>query len=210
MQAEQEHVPPLTRFAERRLDIERRRRVADMSLDEMRLLLLTSEITGLPNRRAFDEAGPAPAFAVSDLDGLKAFNKYGYTVGDAILRAKADALSEAGLVAYHDKGDEFVFRGKDIVELQSRLECARTLLRSRSIWVEGVDGATLQIRGADFTYGVGTRLKEAELLLRTRKAEREARGELARGYLCGISVTTRQSRDVKCFHETAFLERLPP
>jgi GGDEF domain-containing protein len=190
MQVENEHVAPVTHHVDRRLDLEKRRRVTDMSSDEMRRLLLTSEVTGLPNRRAFEEAGPAPATAVSDLDGLKALNKHGYAVGDAILRAKADALREAGLEAYHDKGDEFLFRAADVAELQGRLECARTLLRSRSIEVEGADGATLQVRGADFTYGAGTGLVQAELLLRTRKAEREARGELARGHLCGISVST--------------------
>jgi len=82
--------------------------VAEMSEAEMRLELLTSEVTGLPNRRAFEEKGPAIVVAISDVDGLKALNKYGYSVGDAVLAAKADALREAGLEAYHDKGDEFL------------------------------------------------------------------------------------------------------
>ena len=38
---------------------------------------LTSEVIGLPNRRAFDEAGAALAVGMSDVDGLKALNKYG-------------------------------------------------------------------------------------------------------------------------------------
>ena len=38
---------------------------------------------------------------MSDLDGLKALNKYGYEVGNAILKAKAEALRESGLDAYH-------------------------------------------------------------------------------------------------------------
>ena len=63
---------------ERRVSLEERRRVAEMSPEEMRRELLTSEVTGLPNRRAFDEAGSASAVAMSDVDGLKALNKYGY------------------------------------------------------------------------------------------------------------------------------------
>lgn len=43
---------------ERRVALQERRRVSEMSVEEMRLALLTSLVTGLPNRRAFDEAGP--------------------------------------------------------------------------------------------------------------------------------------------------------
>lgn len=38
----------------------------------MRQELLTSEVTGLPNRRAFEEKRSAIAVAISDVDGLKA------------------------------------------------------------------------------------------------------------------------------------------
>jgi GGDEF domain-containing protein len=93
-------------------------------------------VTGLPNRRAFREAGAALATAMSDVDGLKALNKYGYEVGDAVLKAKADALREAHIEAYHDKGDEFLCRGIDIKNLRAQLERARAILRGRTIVVE--------------------------------------------------------------------------
>jgi predicted signal transduction protein with EAL and GGDEF domain len=173
---------------ERRFAFERRRRVAEMSDDEMRRALLISEVTGLPNRRAFEERGPAIVVAISDVDGLKALNKYGYSVGDAILTAKADALREAGLEAYHDKGDEFLCRGVDAKDLTARLECSRGILRNRAIKVNRTDGTVLWIEGADFSYGIGRNLEEAELSLRNHKAEREARGEVSRGQLCGISI----------------------
>jgi hypothetical protein len=80
---------------ERRVALKKRRHVAEMSPEEMRRELLTSEVTGLPNRRAFDEAGVSSAVAMSDVDGLKALNKYGYETGNAVLKAKADALREA-------------------------------------------------------------------------------------------------------------------
>jgi GGDEF domain-containing protein len=102
---------------ERRFAVERRRRVAEMSAEEMRQELLTSEVTRLPNRRAFEEAGPALAVAISDVDALKAVNKYGYMAGDAVLTAKADSLRKAGLEAYYDKGDEFLCRGHDVEDL---------------------------------------------------------------------------------------------
>jgi hypothetical protein len=100
---------------ERRFAFERRRRVAEMSTEEMRQELL-------------------------------------------------------GLEAYHDKGDEFLCRGLDAKELASRLECSRSILRNRAIAVNRTDGAILRIEGADFSYGVGHNLEEAELALRNHKA----------------------------------------
>lgn len=192
MQSSNQDPAPLTRARDRRFDLERRRRVAEMSLEEMRRQLLTSEVTGLPNRRAFDEAGASPFFALSDLDGLKALNKYGYAVGDAILRAKAEALLDARLDAYHDKGDEFLCRAVDAGELQARLECARMTLRNRWIQVQLANGTTLRVCGADFSYGVGTTLEDAETRLRYQKLEREDRGELARGELCQMIVAAEE------------------
>src|ERR1017187_2046757 len=138
---------------ERRIALAERRRVAEMSPEEMQRELLISDVTGLPNRRAFDEAGAALAVGMSDVDGLKALNKYGYEVGNAVLKAKADALREAGLEAYHDKGDEFLCRGSDIRDLQTKLERARAILRDRTIVVERADVGALSISGADFSYG---------------------------------------------------------
>jgi hypothetical protein len=179
---------------ERRVASERRRRVAEMSPEEIRRELLTSEVTGLPNRRAFEETGAALALAMSDVDGLKALNKFGYEVGNAVLRAKADALREAGLEAYHDKGDEFLCRDDHIGELTSKLECARAILRDRTIAVPRMDGNTLLLTGADFSYGVGKDIEEAERRLRDHKALREGRGEIARGELRSIVLRIESSK----------------
>jgi len=43
-------------MADRRVDLVRRKRVDEMTPEEMRQALLVSEKTGLPNRRAFDES----------------------------------------------------------------------------------------------------------------------------------------------------------
>jgi len=167
-----------------------------MSREEMQRELLTSEVTGLPNRRAFGEAGVALAVAMSDVDGLKALNKYGYEVGDAVLKAKADALRTAGLEAYHDKGDEFLCRGNHIEELVDKLERARAILRDRMIVVKRPDGSTLTVHGADFSYGVGTDIDEAESALRSHKAERKGRGEIARGELRSITIKNQQNTSI--------------
>ena len=178
-------VKPLS--PERRFDSERRRRVAEMSPEELQRELLTSDVTGLPNRRAFDEAAAAPAVGMSDVDGLKALNdQYGYEAGNALLKAKAAALRHVGLEAYHDKGDEFLYRGASNEELQANLERASAILRERTIVVEKKDGPTLRFAGADFSHGVGKDMDEAEFRLKSHKAKRKARGELERGELRGI------------------------
>jgi GGDEF domain-containing protein len=179
-------------LGERRVALEKRRHVAEMSPEEMRRELLTSEVTGLPNRRAFAEAGATLAVAMSDVDGLKALNEYGYEAGNTVLKAKADALGEAGLEAYHDKGDEFLCRGHNTKELQAGLERARAILRHRAIVAERADGSTLSVTGADFSYGVGKDIDEAESDLRSNKTEREGRGEIARGELRGITIRTEK------------------
>jgi GGDEF domain-containing protein len=178
---------------ERRVALKKRQRVAEMSPEEMRRELLTSEVTGLPNRRAFGEAKAVLAIAMSDVDGLKALNEYGYDAGNAVLKAKADALRQAGLEAYHDKGDEFLCRGNHIKDLRAKLERARAILRDRTIVVERADGSSLRINGADFSYGVGKDIDEAEFALKNHKAEREGRAEIARGELRSIAIRTEHS-----------------
>jgi GGDEF domain-containing protein len=175
---------------ERRVALEKRRRVAEMSREEMQRELLTSEVTGLPNRRAFDEAGGALAVAMCDVDGLKALNMYGYETGNAVLKTMAEALREVGLEAYHDKGDEFLCRDTHIEQLEAKLDRAHAILRDRTIFVDWADGNTLSVRGAAFSYGVGQNLYEAELGLKSHKSRRERSGEIARGELRGVIVRT--------------------
>lgn len=91
-------------------------------LHKVRLLSLTDEFTGLPNRRAFmrrlqDEIGRAMrygttlAMALIDLDGFKAINdQYGHAGGDEILRSYASEV--LSILRHHDLaarygGEEF-------------------------------------------------------------------------------------------------------
>ncbi len=91
-------------------------------LNKVRLLSLTDEFTGMPNRRAFmrrleDEIGRAQrygtplALAIMDLDEFKTINdSYGHAAGDDVLRSYAtDVLS---VFRHHDMvarygGEEF-------------------------------------------------------------------------------------------------------
>ena len=91
-------------------------------LDRVRLLSLTDELTGLPNRRAFlrrmeDEVGRVKRYGVPvsmtiiDLDGFKAINDLrGHGGGDAVLRGYAEQILST--FRHHDMvarygGEEF-------------------------------------------------------------------------------------------------------
>jgi len=145
-----------------------------MSAEEMRQALLVSEKTGLPNRRAFDESEASPFVAMSDIDGLKMMNdKYGYATGDMLIRTFAEVLLRVGLDAYHDKGDEFLCRGGSIQELNLKLSQAQLLMHTKTFVAEAMDGRITQIEGAEFCFGIGTNLAEAE---RSLKRQKELRG----------------------------------
>ena len=137
---------------ERRVDHTTRKRVSQMSAEEMRRILLISEKTGLPNRRAFDEAGSSSFVAMADVNGLKALNdRYGYAAGDTLIRRFAEILAEVGLDCYHE------------------LSTAQELMRSRSFVVRGIDGNMTQFSGADFCFGIGQDQQEAEESLKREK-----------------------------------------
>ena len=71
---------------------------------------------------------------MSDVDGLKTFNdNFGYAAGDKLLRAKADALRQVGVEAYHDKGDEFLYRAQDGTDLRAKLDRAREILHADQV-----------------------------------------------------------------------------
>lgn len=80
-------------ITERRTDHATRKRVSEMSPEEMREALLVSEKTGLPNKRAFDEREPSSWVAMCDLNGLKALNDgFGYSAGDIQKSSRAQRL----------------------------------------------------------------------------------------------------------------------
>ncbi len=160
---------------ERRHDHVTRKRVSEMSDEEKTRLLLTSEKTGLPNRRAFDESTETKWVAMGDVNGLKLVNDtYSYAAGDVLIHRKAEAVVEVGLEAYHDKGDEFLFKGNSYQELNDKLSRAQRLLRETPFAVEGMDSRITSIPGTDFSYGIGTNLKEAERSLKHQKELRKA------------------------------------
>jgi diguanylate cyclase (GGDEF)-like protein len=100
-------------------------------------LAFQDELTGLPTRRAFNEAlsklGSRYTIAMIDIDFFKKFNdRYGHHVGDQVLRLVASKLerSAGGGKAYRYGGEEFamIFPGKDVNEAIPQLEILRQIV----------------------------------------------------------------------------------
>ncbi|HYD32969.1 MAG TPA: hypothetical protein VEA39_00235, partial [Methylophilaceae bacterium] len=73
---------------DRRTNTEHRKRVEQMSADEMRKALLVDDLTGLGNRRAYDESEKLPVQVSVDVDSLKWVNdNMGHESGDVMLKA---------------------------------------------------------------------------------------------------------------------------
>lgn len=155
---------------ERRVDLVTRKRVSEMSADEMRRTLLTSDKTGLPNKRAFEEGDASPFVAMSDIDGLKTMNDtHGYAAGDTLIHTFAEVLLKVGLDAYHDKGDEFLCKGSSFQELNTKLSQAQQLMHTQKLVAESMSGRVAKIEGIEFCFGIGTNLDEAERSLKHQK-----------------------------------------
>jgi GGDEF domain-containing protein len=131
---------------------------------------LVSEMTGLPNRRAFDERSTTPFVAMSDVDNLKPMNdRYGYSVGDMLIRRFAEVLTSVGLDAYHHLGGTFLCKGESYQELNVKLSAARQILRQQPFSVSDVDGRVIAIESTEFSFGIGTTVEEAEVFLGQQK-----------------------------------------
>ncbi|MGI4796883.1 MAG: GGDEF domain-containing protein [Janthinobacterium lividum] len=134
---------------------------AEMTLLNAELLRLsnTDALTGLPNRRAFDEEmrrvcddehGPGLSLALIDIDWFKAFNDAaGHQAGDDCLRQVAHLI--AGTLCREEKaarygGEEFAVvwpsDGCDLVAIGERL---RHVVASAAIPHPGLEGATVTI-----------------------------------------------------------------
>jgi diguanylate cyclase (GGDEF)-like protein len=115
------------------------------------------ELTGLPSRRAFNDAAvqlEAPyAVAGVDIDHFKSVNdSYGHDTGDEVLSMVASNLARVtgGGQAFRVGGEEFVilFPGKSTGEVIEHLEILRQLIEENPFRLRGADRRANQ-RGSD-------------------------------------------------------------
>jgi diguanylate cyclase (GGDEF)-like protein len=165
---------------ERRTDSNRRKQVGQMSPEEMKRELLTSHLTGLPNRRAYDEAPKKPVQVLADADSLKWWNDtHGHAAGDEMLRTIGQAIKAEAADAYHLSGDEFGVQADTPDEANAIMQRVRDRLAQAAVTVTTPDGRTHTITGIQLSHGHGTTLDEADRALQQHKAAREASGERA-------------------------------
>ena len=111
-------------------------------------LAFLDELTGLPGRRAFNQAlsglGGNYVIAMVDVDHFKQFNdQHGHDVGDQVLRLVAGRLSQVG-----DSGKGFRYGGEEFAVIfpDSTMEDSRADLEALRIAIEA---STFTFRGAD-------------------------------------------------------------
>ncbi|MGA2000816.1 MAG: GGDEF domain-containing protein [Terriglobales bacterium] len=112
------------------------------------LLAFHDELTGLPGRRAFNQALVALhdtyAIAMVDVDHFKRFNdSYGHDTGDQVLRMVAGRLAQVGGGgrAFRYGGEEFaiVFPARNAADCVQHLEELRASIQRSSFMVRGPD-----------------------------------------------------------------------
>lgn len=149
--------------------------------------LRTDRLTGMRNRRAFDEDESLgwPTVAAIDMDGLGKLNEaVGHEPANKVLQALADTFMAAetdGIRVYrHTGGDELAVRFKNpadaervMADLQQQLEGMNVELD-----VAGADGRvrSFTYEGIGISYGIGSNYEQADAGAGRNKVEREAAG----------------------------------
>jgi len=190
---------------ERRKDIEERTRVEQMTPEEMRKELLSDHLTGLGNKRAYEEDERLPVQVFIDADSLKWVNdNISHEAGDVLLRVIGDALKQTtAYVAYHISGDEFIIQAKSEEEAHKLLDAADEYLAGKEFVYELPDGRIIKKKGVGISYGIAQNITVAEQHLKEHKAERERkgfrapRGETPPGVVTVPSPRRETEREVK-------------
>ena len=163
---------------ERRKDVTKRKRILEMTTEEMCRELLVDPLTGLGNRRAWEEADKGTVLASLDMDALKWVNDtMGHTSGDKMLAAMGEALNDVMPgQAFRVSGDEFLAHFEGQGEANLLLAKAADLLGAATVSVRLPDGTVITKTVVGYSYGTGTNLEDAEAGLQRHKAERERTG----------------------------------
>lgn len=163
--------------SDRRSDEAQRKTVGQMTEEEVRHALLTDDLTGLGNRRAYDESEKLPVQVSIDVDALKWVNdNMGHGAGDTMLKAVGVAIRRATLDGYHVSGDEYYVQANSKKDADAIMQRVRVLLEEATFNVHTEAGGTITKNGVGVSYGTGKTLEEAEHELHRDKAAREVSG----------------------------------
>jgi len=168
------------RIAEpRRIDTTRRKHIDEMTIDEMRTELKTSHLTGLGNKRAYEESVKKPIQVSIDVDSLKWTNdNFGHESGDELLKVIGRAF-EGNSDAFHVSGDEFLFQSDTQENVDNAIQKANNYLDKNPIDFVDENGNIISQLNGSFSYGTGKTATEADIALRKSKTDREVSGDRA-------------------------------
>jgi diguanylate cyclase (GGDEF)-like protein len=164
------------------------------------LLAYHDELTGLPARRAFNEATllleGVYAMSAVDIDHFKKFNDtYGHDTGDQVLRMVAEKLARVGGGgrAYRVGGEEFtiLFPGKTMKEVEPHLEELRGVIAGAKFRVRGM------VERRSTSRGVERRVANRKGAVRRLVREPVTSGELAVTVSIGVAEGTDKTREVE-------------
>ena len=212
-----------TTQTERRTNVTERKRVEHLTPEERAHELLTSELTGLPNKRAFEEDEATTAqthhhVGYADLDDFKRYNDaLGHEgVDKAVLPAIGDLFKDAlakepvdSVKVYHRSGDEFNFRSTTPEAIKRVTERVNRELAETTFKYEKKDGTIVEKKGTGLSHGIGTDHESAEAESDRDKAARKAAG-LREGSRDVSTVDTRSAAGVEASQrENTERERVP-
>jgi diguanylate cyclase (GGDEF)-like protein len=164
------------------------------------VLAYHDELTGLPGRRAFNEAllqlESTYAVAVVDIDHFKSFNDtHGHETGDQVLRMVAAGLARVtgGGKAYRVGGEEFsiLFSGKSMKEVVPHLETLRATIEESRFRLRGGEERRSAPRGPDRRAAAGKKG------LRTTAPAQPADGKLSVTVSIGVAEPTPRTTEVE-------------
>jgi diguanylate cyclase len=170
-----------------------------IALDEARGSARQDPLTGLPNRRAFDEAfealpvGAPVTIAICDIDHFKRVNDdFGHTVGDRVLKAIGQTLAEAcdGHLVTRYGGEEFalLFRNGDCAEVAVILSAALRAVAARRFRSRDTNELIGSVTvSAGLASGVGGRRK-VDLITRADAALYRAKADGRDRVICAPDV----------------------
>lgn len=162
---------------DRRKDVANRKRIDQMSVDELRKEILIDSLTGLGNRRAYEESVKLPVQVSIDADALKWVNdNMGHEVGDDMLALIGEALGDHTSDAYHVSGDEYIAQFNEQGEADSVMQAVQDILNQVEVKATLPNGDVIVKKGVGFSYGTGKTLSEAENGLQKNKQAREEAG----------------------------------
>lgn len=167
---------------DRRVDFKLRKQVSEMSREEIEKAFLTDELTGLPNRSAWERAPIKEKVVSLDLDKMKKMNDvYGEEVGDLYLQHAARGFKESDATVYRLGGDDFVAKGNTKAEIDTSMRKVKKWFDENPLRVE-TDKGSVEVK-VGFSYGVG---KDIPTSFKTMKKAKEAaikKGEVEERYV---------------------------